>query len=110
VTFFTFLPSFIFIFAGAPFIESSKNNLKLNAPLSAISAAVVGLIAALALFFALHVLRPNMQSWAFSKAQGVDFVSLGLIFAAFIALTSFKLSTIKLIVIFALFGVVLQYL
>ena len=50
VTFFTFLPSFIFIFMGAPFIESTKNNLKLNAPLTAITAAVVGVIAALALF------------------------------------------------------------
>jgi chromate transporter len=109
VTFFTFLPSFIFIFAGAPFIESSKNNLKLNAPLSAISAAVVGVIAALALFFALHVLKPGAKHWSFGQVQGVDVVSLGLIILAFIALYRFKLSTIKLIAVFALIGIILQY-
>ena len=59
VTFFTFLPSFIFIFVGAPFIESSQNNLKLSAPLTAITAAVVGVIASLAIFFAMHIFWPN---------------------------------------------------
>ena len=60
VTFFTFLPSFIFIFVGAPFIESTQNNLKFTAPLTAITAAVVGVIVSLALFFAQHVLWPCM--------------------------------------------------
>ena len=109
VTFFTFLPSFIFIFVGAPFIESTKNNLKFTAPLTAISAAIVGVIVALALFFALHVLKPNALSWQFSRVQGVNFVSLGLIVAAFIALYRFQLSTIKLIALFALIGVILTY-
>jgi chromate transporter len=54
-TFFTFLPSFIFIFLGGPFIETTHGNLKFSAPLSAITAAVVGVIASLALFFAQQV-------------------------------------------------------
>ena len=61
VTFFTFLPSFIFIFLGAPLIEKTHGNLQLAAPLTGITAAVVGVIASLALFFAWHVYWP--QGW-----------------------------------------------
>ena len=59
VTFFTFLPSFVFIFAGAPFVETTHGNLRFTAPLSAITAAVVGVVLNLALFFAYHVLWPR---------------------------------------------------
>jgi chromate transporter len=58
VTWFTFLPSFLFILAGAPLVESTHGDLKFSAPLAAITAAVVGVIANLALFFAWHVLWP----------------------------------------------------
>ena len=58
VTFFTFLPSFVFIFLGAPFIESTHGQLRFTAPLTAITAAVVGVIVNLAVFFAAHVLWP----------------------------------------------------
>jgi len=53
---FTFLPSFGFILAGAPLVEASRNDLRLGAPLTAITAAVVGVIASLAVFFAGPVL------------------------------------------------------
>jgi hypothetical protein len=59
VTWFTFLFSFVFILAGAPIIESTHNELKFTAPLTAITAAVVGVILNLALFFAYHVLWPT---------------------------------------------------
>jgi chromate transporter len=59
VTFFTFLPSFVFILLGGPFIESTHGNLKFTAPLTAITAAVVGVIVNLAVFFAWHVLWPH---------------------------------------------------
>ncbi len=59
VTFFTFLPSFVFIFAGAPLVESTHGDLRFTAPLTAITAAVVGVIASLALFFAYHVFWPR---------------------------------------------------
>ena len=59
VSWFTFLPSFIFILAGGPLVESTQGKLQLTAPLTAISAAVVGVIVNLALFFAYHVLWPT---------------------------------------------------
>ena len=60
-TFFTFLPSFLFILVGGPLVEATRNNLKFTAPLNAITAAVVGVIVNLALFFAWHVLWPNAR-------------------------------------------------
>ena len=59
VTFFTFLPSFCFILIGGPFIESTHGDLRFTAPLTGITAAVVGVIVNLALFFAWHVLWPH---------------------------------------------------
>lgn len=56
---FTFLPSFGFIMFGAPVVEASRGDLRLGAPLTAITAAVVGVIASLAVFFAGPVLWPN---------------------------------------------------
>ncbi len=98
VTFFTFLPSFIFIFVGAPFIESTQNNLKLTAPLTAITAAVVGVIASLAVFFAMHIFWPS------GLQASIDWVALGATLVAGFALFKFKLNMIKLIGAFALFG------
>jgi chromate transporter len=104
VTFFTFLPSFIFIFVGAPFIESTQNNLKLTAPLTAITAAVVGVIVSLALFFAQHIIWPN------GLQANIDAASGACILVAGFVLFKFKPSMIKLIVAFALFGLVYQVL
>ncbi|MEP7084979.1 MAG: chromate efflux transporter [Betaproteobacteria bacterium] len=69
VTFFTFLPSFFFIFIGGPLIETTHNDLKFTAPLTAITAAVVGVILNLAVFFGYHVLWPagfggRFEVWA----------------------------------------------
>jgi chromate transporter len=58
-TFFTFLPSFLFILIGAPAVEATRHELKFTAPLTAVTAAVVGVIVNLALFFAGHVLWPR---------------------------------------------------
>jgi len=58
-TFFTFLPSFLFILLGAPLVEATREDLKFTAPLTAVTAAVVGVILNLALFFAGHVLWPQ---------------------------------------------------
>jgi chromate transporter len=60
-TFFTFLPSFLFILAGGPLVESTHGELRFTAPLTGITAAVVGVIVNLAFFFAWHVLWP--QGW-----------------------------------------------
>jgi chromate transporter len=68
VTFFTFLPSFLLIFLGGPFIESTHGKLKFTAPLTAITAAVVGVILNLALFFAWHTLWPRGWHGRFEPA------------------------------------------
>lgn len=104
VTFFTFLPSFVFIFMGAPFIESTQDNLKFTAPLIAITAAVVGVILSLALFFAMHVFMPSQS------LLNVDWLAVGLAVVAFIALFRFKLSIIKLILVYATVGLALSFL
>jgi chromate transporter len=91
VTFFTFLPSFVFIFAGAPLVESTHGNLKFTAPLTAITAAVVGVILNLALFFGLHVLWPQGLSGPFSFASAL------ITLAAAVALFRFKVGVLPLL-------------
>jgi len=71
VTWFTFLFSFVFILAGAPIIESTHNELKFTAPLTAITAAVVGVILNLALFFSYHVLWPQGFDHAFNYEAAI---------------------------------------
>ena len=67
-TFFTFLPSFLFILAGGPLVESTHGQLRFTAPLSGITAAVVGVIVNLAVFFAWHVFWP--KGWDGGAAGG----------------------------------------
>ena len=101
---FTFLPSFIFILAGAPLVEASRGNLRLNAPLTAISAAVVGVIASLALFFGRHIF------WQANPLPHWDWLAIAIALAAGVALIRFQMGTIKLLLACAIFGLVLSYL
>jgi chromate transporter len=73
VTWFTFLPSFIFILAGGPLVETTHNDLKFTAPLTAITAAVVGVILNLALFFGYHVLWPKGFRVGVGRLSGLQF-------------------------------------
>ena len=100
VTFFTFLPSFIFILVGGPFIETTHGNLKFTAPLSAITAAVVGVILNLALFFAYHVLWPQGLTGRF------DIFSAVLTLAATIAVFRFKAGVISVILSCGVLGMI----
>jgi chromate transporter len=102
VTWFTFLPSFIFIFAGAPFIETTHNDLKFTAPLMAITAAVVGVILNLALFFAYHVL------WPTGFEGGFDFISAGIAIVAASALFYFKRGVMETMALCAMIGLLIQ--
>ncbi len=90
-TFFTFLPSFVFILVGAPFIETTHGDLRFTAPLTAITAAVVGVVLNLAVFFAYHVLWPEGLDGRFEWFATL----LGL--AAFVALFRFKVGVIPVI-------------
>jgi chromate transporter len=59
----TFVPCFLWIFLGAPYVEQLRGNVALSSALAAITAAVVGVIANLALWFALHVLFARLDTW-----------------------------------------------
>ncbi len=100
VTFYTFLPSFMMIFAGAPFIESTRRSLKLQAPLTGITAAVVGVIASLAVFFAQHTFWPKGFGGYF------DWLEAAIAVAAFLALWKFKRGVIETIAVCAVIGLV----
>jgi chromate transporter len=104
VTWFTFLPSFLFIFAGGPLIETTHNNLRFTAPLTAITAAVVGVILNLAVFFGYHVLWPNGLQGLF------DWPSALIAVAAGVALFKYQCNVIHVIIVCGLLGVCLKWL
>jgi len=104
VTWFTFLPSFLFIFAGGPFIETTHGNLKFTAPLTAITAAVVGVIINLALFFGYHVLWPSGFTGQF------DWISAIITVAATAALFYWKANLLFVIAACGLAGLALKTL
>jgi chromate transporter len=104
VTWFTFLPSFIFILAGGPMVESTHGNLNFTAPLAGITAAVVGVIANLALFFAFHVLWPKGFAGPFEWPAAVIALAAG------VALLRFKRGVIETLLVCALAGLAIQFI
>jgi chromate transporter len=90
-TFFTFLPSFVFILLGGPLVETTHRNVRFTAPLTAITAAVVGVILNLALFFAYHVLWPHGIDGRF------DVVSALIALGAAVALFRFRRGVMEVI-------------
>jgi chromate transporter len=101
-TFFTFLPSFVFILAGGPLVEATHGKLGFTAPLAAITAAVVGVIVNLALFFAGHVLWP--EGWG----GRLDIAAAVIGVAAAVALFRFKVGVIPLLTTCAVLGVAVR--
>jgi chromate transporter len=100
-TFFTFLPSFLFILVGGPLVESTRGEIAFTAPLTAITAAVVGVILNLAMFFAYHVLWPDGFAGRFEWISAV----IGL--AAFLALWRYKFNIMTVILISGALGAAL---
>lgn len=101
VTWFTFLPSFVFILAGGPLVESTHGQMHFTAPLTGISAAVVGVIASLGVFFLVHIAQP--------VAGGpVDVAALAIAALAALALVHFKLGVIPVIAACGALGVLLK--
>lgn len=103
VTWFTFLPSFVFILAGGPLVESTHGDLKFTAPLLAITAAVVGVVVNLAIFFAYHVWLP----------QGLngqpDWLSVLISAGTVVALFYFKRTVLEVLGASAVIGVCLVF-
>jgi chromate transporter len=102
VTWFTFLPSFVFILLGGPLVETTHGQLKLTAPLTAITAAVVGVIVNLALFFAWHVLWPQGFAGSFEIVPAIMVLLAGL------ALFRYQQSVMRVIAASALLGLLLK--
>ncbi len=94
-TLFTFLPSFLFIFLGGPGVEATRGDLKFSAPLSAVTAAVVGVIVNLAAFFALATIYQN---------NTIDWIAGAIAVAAFVALFRFKIGIMSVIALSAIIG------
>lgn len=108
-TFFTFLPSFWFILAGGPLVEATRGELRFTAPLTAITAAVVGVIVNLAVFFAWHTFWPRTADAA-PFAGPFDWLSAAIAVAAFLALWKYGVDIVKVIGACALLGLGLSFL
>ncbi len=107
-TFFTFLPSFLFILAGGPLVEATRGELKFTAPLTAITAAVVGVILNLAVFFAWHTFWPKATEAA-PFAGPFEWLPVLIALAAVLALWKYKADIMKVIGVCALLGLALSF-
>jgi chromate transporter len=107
-TFFTFLPSFFFILAGGPMVEATRGELKFTAPLTAITAAVVGVILNLAVFFAWHTFWPQAKEAA-PFAGPFEWLPVLIALAAVLALWKYKADIMKVIGVCAALGLALSF-
>jgi chromate transporter len=98
----TFVPCFLWIFLGAPHIEQMRGNAKLTAALSAVTAAVVGVILNLAVWFARHVLFP--------PAGGFDWFALTVALVAFGGMLRWKWSAVPVVLGAAVLGLLFRLL
>jgi chromate transporter len=113
-TWVTFVPSFLFIFLGAPYVERLRGNRTLSAALTAITAAVVGVIANLALYFTTHTLFATTSTWTAGPLHvGVpDFATLqpaalGIAVAAALLLFVLRWSVLRTLGVCAALGLAL---
>jgi chromate transporter len=109
----TFAPCFLWIFLGAPYVEALRGNRRLDAALSSVTAAVVGVVLNLALWFALHVLFGTVdeRTWHGVRLYVPDLVSLdpaALVLAVLAALLLFRtrLGRVRTLAVSAALGLV----
>ncbi len=111
----TFVPCFLWIFLGAPHIERLRSNRALSGALAAITAAVVGVIANLALWFGLHVLFRTVDTWRFGPITlaapdwgSIDLFALALSLVAALCLFRFRLGVLATLAICGGLGLLLK--
>ena len=116
-TWVTFTPSMLWIFAGAPFVEQLRANRRLSGALAAITAAVVGVILNLSVWFALHVLfgqvderRVGWLRWFAFDPLSLDLKATGLAAVAFVLAFVLHRGLIEVVAAMAALGVVLRLL
>ncbi|MGB7204293.1 MAG: chromate transporter, partial [Anderseniella sp.] len=107
----TFAPCFLWIFAGAPYIERLAHMPRLSGALAAITAAVVGVIANLALWFGLHVLFTRLSkinagpiSMSWPEWASLDLIALGLFILSAVMLLKLHAGLLKTLTLCALLG------
>jgi chromate transporter len=112
-TWVTFVPSFVLVLVGAPYVERLRGNHALTAALSGITAAVVGVIANLALFFALHTLFDDTRRVSggpvhllVPELSSVDPVAVGIAATAAVLLFRFRWSVLRTLGVCAALGLV----
>ncbi len=88
-TYFTFMPCFLWIFLGAPYVEQSRGNRALAGALATITAAVVGVVLNLAVWFGIQVLIPG--------GRGIDWFALGVAAVAFVGMQRFRWDIISVV-------------
>jgi chromate transporter len=98
----TFTPCFLWIFLGAPYIEQLRGNTRLTSALSAITAAIVGVVLNLAVWFALHVFFPATGT--------IDWFAILLCVAAFVAIARYKVDIIPVVIGAGVLGVLYKSL
>ncbi|KDN73092.1 hypothetical protein DF19_06050 [Streptomyces olindensis] len=110
-TWVTFVPCFLFIFLGAPYIERLRGNRSVSAALTGITAAVVGVIANLAVYFALHTLftKVDDRTWGPLHLQLPDLstvrpTTLAITLAALVMIFGLKWSVLRVLGICAALG------
>jgi chromate transporter len=96
-TWVTFLPCFLFVFLGAPHVEGLRERPALSATLGAITAAVVGVILNLAIWFGWHAVRP--------VAGTIDGFVVVVAIGAWLAMERFKVGVIPTLAACALLGI-----
>lgn len=116
-TWVTFVPCFLFIFLGAPYVERLRGNQRLSAALTGITAAVVGVIASLALYFALHTLfgDTTMTTWGpldleLPQLGTLRLRSLAIAIAAGVMIFGLRWSVLRTLAACATIGLTLQLL
>ncbi|OUV75173.1 MAG: chromate transporter [Flavobacteriales bacterium TMED123] len=115
-TWVTFVPCFLWIFLGGPYIEKLRGNKSLSAALSAITAAIVGVILNLALWFGLHIVFEKVIQQSLGPLRlyvpvwsSVEFAAIILSASAMIAMLRFKLGMIPTLAASTVFGTVAFY-
>ena len=114
-TWVTFVPPMMLIFAGAPFVEQLRSNQRLSGALAAITAAVVGVILNLTVWFALHVLfgqvremQAGLFRWYAFDPLALDLAVAALALLAAVLAFGFKRGLVELVVVMAALGVALR--
>src|SRR5262249_11927480 len=114
---FTFAPCFLWIFAGAPHVEGLRGNRRLDAALSSITAAVVGVVLNLAVWFALHVVFARLVEHDWHGVRllapdpaSLDVAALALSAVAALALFRFELGMLRTLGLCALLGLLVRWL